>query len=228
MQREPELLGDQALLDEQAQEPRANDLQEVDRLQAALKKRAEGPVEETPTEADPAETLAAVLVGHDESGEQVQRIYRLAAANQVTVAQADFQLDGDVSGIERLQISIPTKASYPQLRRFLEACLRELPNASLDTWPTQLYSSINAFLLCALLWFYYPFRKADGELMAVLLILYSIARFLEEFIRIDEVGMFGTPFSIGQFVSIACLIAGAALFAWLRSPARGHLAVASS
>lgn len=109
-----------------------NDQQEVDRLQAALKTRAARLAGETSVEADPAQALAAVLIRHDESGEQVQRIYRLAAANQVTVAQADFQLDGDTSGIERLQISIPTKASYPQLRRFLEACLRELPNASLD------------------------------------------------------------------------------------------------
>lgn len=109
-----------------------NEQQELGQLQAALKKRAVGPGADAPIEADPAETLASVLVGHDESGEQVQRIYRLAAANHVAVAQADFQLDGDAAGIERLQISIPTKAGYPQLRRFLEASLRELPNASLD------------------------------------------------------------------------------------------------
>jgi phosphatidylglycerol:prolipoprotein diacylglycerol transferase len=94
--------------------------------------------------------------------------------------------------------------------------ISELPDESRPTWPTQLYSAINAFLLCVLLWFYYPYRKADGELMALLLILYSVARFLEEYVRVDEAGAFGTPLSIGQLVSVVCFFAGIALFVWLR------------
>ena len=52
--------------------------------------------------------------------------------------------------------------------------------------PTQIYSSINAALLAWVLWAFYPFRRRDGEVVALLVLLYPIARFLLEVIRIDE------------------------------------------
>lgn len=82
--------------------------------------------------ADTVAKLSAVLVPANEASRQVRHIYELAAKQQVTIAQADFSVDADRVGAERLQMSIPTKAGYPQLRKFLELCLRELPNASLD------------------------------------------------------------------------------------------------
>lgn len=93
----------------------------------------------------------------------------------------------------------------------------ELPDRSLRAYPAQLFSSINAFLLCGLLWFYYPFRRRDGELIALLLILYSVSRSLEELIRTDEPGVFFDWDSIGIYVSLLCFVLGIALFAWLRS-----------
>lgn len=104
----------------------------------------------------------------------------------------------------------------------------ELPDRSRPAHPTQLYSAINAFLLCCLLWFYYPFRRSDGELMALLLILYSVSRFLEELIRVDEAGVFGTSLTISQWISIVCLAAGALLLFWLRTtrPSTGRSTVA--
>ena len=43
--------------------------------------------------------------------------------------------------------------------------------------PTQLYSSLNGFVLAFLLWTYYPFRRRDGEVIAVLMTLYPITPF---------------------------------------------------
>ncbi len=92
-----------------------------------------------------------------------------------------------------------------------------LPDRSLGTHPTQVYSSINALFLCLVLWFYYPFRHADGEVFALMLILYPVARFLLEMIRIDEAGAFGTAFTISQLVSIGLFAIGVCWFARLRT-----------
>jgi phosphatidylglycerol:prolipoprotein diacylglycerol transferase len=77
-----------------------------------------------------------------------------------------------------------------------------LPARSLPVHPTQLYSAIDAALLCWLLWSYYPFRRRDGEVTALMLTLHPISRFLLEVIRVDESAVFGTGFSISQNISI--------------------------
>ncbi|MFK7766186.1 MAG: prolipoprotein diacylglyceryl transferase family protein [Mariniblastus sp.] len=93
----------------------------------------------------------------------------------------------------------------------------ELPDRSLSTYPTQIYSAINAGLLCLVLWFYWTVRKTDGEVFALMLIFYSIGRFLMELIRQDEFGQFGTTLTISQWVSILTIAAGLAFFFYTRA-----------
>lgn len=94
------------------------------------------------------------------------------------------------------------------------------PPRSRPLHPTQLYSAITALLLCLVLIAYDPFSRRDGELLALLLTLYPIARFLLECIRTDERAIWGTGLSIGQIVSLAFLIPAAGLwFYLLRRPA---------
>jgi len=97
------------------------------------------------------------------------------------------------------------------------------PARSLPVHPTQIYSAVNAFLICLLLLAYYPYRRRDGEVFALLLTIYPITRFLIEAIRIDEHGMFGTPLSISQLVSIALLIGVAGLWMYLLKQPAGKL-----
>ncbi|OHB69450.1 MAG: hypothetical protein A2V70_02825 [Planctomycetes bacterium RBG_13_63_9] len=86
--------------------------------------------------------------------------------------------------------------------------------------PTQIYSSINALLLCLLLLAYDPFRRRDGELIALLLSIYPVARFLLEMIRTDESPVFHTGMSISQNASLLLLVCAAALWFYiLRQPA---------
>ncbi len=82
--------------------------------------------------------------------------------------------------------------------------------------PTQVYSSVNALLLCLLLWSWWYVRKSDGEVIALMLVLYSVSRFLLELIRSDELGQFGTELTISQMVSLVALLAGVSLFLWCR------------
>lgn len=82
----------------------------------------------------------------------------------------------------------------------------QLPARSRPVHPTQIYSSINAALLCLVVWFAYPFRRRHGEILLLLFALYSIARFLEEAIRNDETGQLGTSLTISQLVSLGVLV----------------------
>jgi phosphatidylglycerol:prolipoprotein diacylglycerol transferase len=86
---------------------------------------------------------------------------------------------------------------------------------SLPVHPAQLYSAITAALIGWLLWSYYPFRRRDGQVIALMLMVYPISRFLEEIIRTDEPSVFGTGLSISQNISLAVFVAGIGLWFYL-------------
>jgi phosphatidylglycerol---prolipoprotein diacylglyceryl transferase len=95
----------------------------------------------------------------------------------------------------------------------------------LPTQPTQLYSAIDAVLLCLLLLAFDPFRRRDGEVLALMLTVHPISRFLLESIRTDEPKKYPLPFttehvSISQLVSLIILVAALGLWAYifLRKP----------
>jgi phosphatidylglycerol:prolipoprotein diacylglycerol transferase len=90
--------------------------------------------------------------------------------------------------------------------RFISLPTDKTPKHSLPVHPTQLYSSINAFLLCFFLLAYTPFRRRDGEVFALMLTIYPISRFLLEIIRTDEGASLGTSLSISQNISLFILL----------------------
>ena len=94
--------------------------------------------------------------------------------------------------------------------------LSRIKPQSRSVHPTQIYSSINALVLCLFLWFYWYVRRNDGEVMGLMLILYPISRFVLELIRNDEVGQFGTELTISQWVSVLTIACGIGLFAYSR------------
>jgi phosphatidylglycerol:prolipoprotein diacylglycerol transferase len=94
-----------------------------------------------------------------------------------------------------------------------EVSLSKLPKRSMKIHPAQVYASVSAFLICGLLWFFYPLRRFDGQVIALLLMTYAVSRFIEEAIRVDEQGVFGTPLSISQWISIFTLVGGTAVYA---------------
>jgi phosphatidylglycerol:prolipoprotein diacylglycerol transferase len=108
-----------------------------------------------------------------------------------------------------------------QINRHAPWTIAAMPPRSLPVHPTQIYSAIDALLLALVLWFFYPFRRHDGEVVALMLTLHPISRFLLEVVRIDEPGAFGTPFTISQLVGFSFL--AAALVLWIiieRGPPR--------
>jgi phosphatidylglycerol:prolipoprotein diacylglycerol transferase len=93
------------------------------------------------------------------------------------------------------------------------------PERSRPVHPAQLYSALDAALLGWLLWSYYPFRRRDGELLALLLTIHPVTRFLLEYIRVDEPDVFGTRLSISQNISIFLFVTALGLWWYvLRRP----------
>jgi len=101
-------------------------------------------------------------------------------------------------------------------RRVESVPISKLPERSLPVHPTQIYSCLNALFLCILLWCFWHYRKSDGEVFALMLILYPVGRFFIEIIRNDESGQFGTEFTISQWVSVITIAIGFAMFAYRR------------
>ncbi|MBP90879.1 MAG: hypothetical protein CMJ64_29905 [Planctomycetaceae bacterium] len=91
-----------------------------------------------------------------------------------------------------------------------------LPGRSLPTHATQVYSSINGLFMCLVVWFLYPFRRHHGEVLLALLGMYSLTRFTLEAIRTDEVGQWGTPFTISQLVSMIVLVFCVAVWSYVQ------------
>ncbi len=81
-----------------------------------------------------------------------------------------------------------------------------LPTRSLPIHPTQIYSSINACLLCCWVWLLQPFPKRDGIVFCWAILLYAISRFLLEGVRSDEAGQLGTALTISQVVAIVSMV----------------------
>ena len=96
----------------------------------------------------------------------------------------------------------------------------EPPARSLPTQPTQLYGTADALLLCLLLLAFEPFRRFDGETLALMVTLHPIARFLLESVRVDEPKKF-LGLSISQVGSLMFLGVAAGLWCYLllRRPA---------
>ena len=77
--------------------------------------------------------------------------------------------------------------------------------------PTQLYSSAFDFALVIVLILFARNNKKKGRVFSMYLILYSIGRFLVEFLRNDERGAIGI-LSTSQFIAIFTLILGIIIF----------------
>jgi phosphatidylglycerol---prolipoprotein diacylglyceryl transferase len=93
--------------------------------------------------------------------------------------------------------------------------------------PTQIYSAIDGFVLLALLSAYYPLRRRDGAVMALLMVTYPITRFLIEYLRNDEGAIFA-GLTISQNISVLTFLAGLAFWYQLSRWPAEHYAEESS
>jgi phosphatidylglycerol---prolipoprotein diacylglyceryl transferase len=93
---------------------------------------------------------------------------------------------------------------------------------SLPVHPTQIYSTIDALIICLLLLVSEPFLHRDGETFALLVSIYGVTRFLIEILRTDEAAISGTGMSISQNVSLALLILVVGLWMFILRQPKGR------
>jgi len=89
--------------------------------------------------------------------------------------------------------------------------IRDLPLKSLPVHPSQLYASMTAFLLCFWSLSIPRWVQRTGLVFGSGWLAYGLLRFLEEIVRVDEGGQFGTDLSIAQWVSMVGIVFGAIL-----------------
>ena len=100
------------------------------------------------------------------------------------------------------QTDLPIGVVFPQ---------GSLAPSGIHVHPTQIYSSVFDFILGFFLLYYSKKKRADGKVMGMYLIIYSIGRFLVEFLRNDPRGNVGV-LSTSQFIAIFTLLLGIIIF----------------
>ena len=113
--------------------------------------------------------------------------------------------------------------TLPWLRHLEAGWIGPEAMASLPVHPKQLYAALSGLALLVLLTAYYPRRRRDGEVMALLMIGYPIARFAVEFYRGDEEGLHA-GLTVSQYLSLALLAGGLGFWRWLSTRPLGRYA----
>jgi phosphatidylglycerol:prolipoprotein diacylglycerol transferase len=168
---------------------------------------------------DPRRAVVAE-VEHGSPAEQagLRAGMQIAAINGNFVPGADAAravlLSLDEPGMPILVTTVPGNVPHRWV------CVGPVPRSH-PVHPTQLYGAVNGLILCLLLLAYDPFRRRDGELIALAMTLYPLNRFLLEAIRTDELAIFGTGMSISQNVSLLVLLFTAALWYYVLRRPRG-------
>ncbi|MFN9605494.1 MAG: prolipoprotein diacylglyceryl transferase [Planctomycetota bacterium] len=96
----------------------------------------------------------------------------------------------------------------------MEVPVQAFPKRSLPVHPSQIYASISGLLLCLWTLSIAPWVQRPGFVFGAGLVGYGIIRILEEIIRVDEQGVFGTPLSISQWISVLGIVAGLVILFW--------------
>ncbi len=77
--------------------------------------------------------LKGIGYAETELSSVLRAISALAKAEGIVLGQSAFQTSVEPhGGLRQVQITLPMAATYPQLRRFAEAVLRQLPGVSVD------------------------------------------------------------------------------------------------
>ncbi|MGA2253066.1 MAG: prolipoprotein diacylglyceryl transferase family protein [Thermoguttaceae bacterium] len=194
-----------------------------------------GPVDDPPESqihgSGPLKIYGLEIAGSDDQEAVVSHVRRKSpeASAGIREGQRVISISGrKVDTIGQLRHLLDEHRQHPWLRirpygqaQPIELAVdRPLPR-SLPVHPTQLYSTIDALILCFLLLVYDRFRRRDGALTALMMTIYPITRFLIESIRTDEADIWGTGLHISQNISVGILVVAICLWIYiLRRPAK--------
>lgn len=64
--------------------------------------------------------------------DEVERLYSLAHSARLELEQGEYRLERQGDGLVSYRVTLPIHGTYPQIREFVGAVLKELPIVSLD------------------------------------------------------------------------------------------------
>lgn len=64
--------------------------------------------------------------------DELERLHRLARRAGLDLAQGEYRLERRAAGLWSYRVTLPVRGSYPQLRDFVAAVLKDMPVASID------------------------------------------------------------------------------------------------
>jgi phosphatidylglycerol:prolipoprotein diacylglycerol transferase len=85
-------------------------------------------------------------------------------------------------------------------------------DAVLRVHPTQIYESLSAFAMFAILMWIVRKPHRKGSAFALFLVMMGIERFLVEIVRAKDDRFLG-PFTVAQLISVVLVVVGAAMLA---------------
>lgn len=64
--------------------------------------------------------------------DELERLHRLARRSGLDLAQGEYRLEQRTAGLWSYRVTLPVRGSYPQLRTFVAAVLKDMPVTSID------------------------------------------------------------------------------------------------
>ena len=119
-------------------------------------------------------------------------------------------------------VSFP-QGSLPWTRQVVAGLIPAAAIRSLPIHPTQLYAVLDGIALLAVLTWFYPRRRRDGEVMALLMVMYAVSRFLIEGFRSDEPAL-ALGLTMSQWISVSLFVGGCLFWFHLSRQLRFRLA----
>lgn len=157
--------------------------------------------ESRPTPADP-QTIVQVRPDSWASENKIQ-------VGQKLVSITEQMVDGPSRSNS---LAAPAFEATVQVdNRQFQIATGSLPRRSLPVHPSQIYAAVSGLILCGWTLLFSTFAKRTGVVIGVGLTAYGVQRIIEEIIRVDEAGQFGTSLSIAQWISMGGILLGLGL-----------------
>jgi len=163
--------------------------------------------------------LLGIEAEGDPSGESAPSVVQVKPNSWAS--ENGIQKGQKLIGIKELQVDGPSRsdslaapvfeATIQVGNRKLQIAGGDLPKRSVSVHPSQIYAAISGLVLCLWTILFSTIAKRRGMVIGAGLVAYGVQRIIEEIIRVDEAGQFGTSLSIAQWISIGGIALGVGL-----------------
>ncbi|MEQ1827303.1 MAG: prolipoprotein diacylglyceryl transferase [Pirellula sp.] len=155
-------------------------------------------------------------VGATEDPDRLHRVDRILSGSWAE--ENGVQLGENLIGIAEKQIDGPSRENpyLPYIfeldvatdQRRIRVAASQMPSSSLPVHPAQIYAALSGIVLCGWTLALAENSKRMGVVFGAGLVAYGVLRIIEEIIRVDEAGQFGTSLSIAQWISLGGILLG--------------------